>query len=787
MNTRFTRNPPAEKRSAARRRLAALPLVALLLAGCAAGRGAYNLGLQAELVRDYETALAYYERALAEKPGDIEYRLKVEQARYAAAVQRFEDGRRALDAGDLERARGEFARARQLDPSYEMARTELVRVERLIAADTAEETIPALDFEVRRELARTDPSLDLRLDTPLQEPISLTINQEAGAVFETVTELAGLNVIFDPDWSVNQRQTELSIDLDDVSLYQALDIIALQTRTFWEPVNRTTIIVAPDNTQKRQAYENTVLKTIYMTNSVNPTDLTEAITALRQLLNMRLIAQSTSMNAIIVRDTPGRIAIAEKIIDDFDKSRPEVLVEATVLEVDRNRLRELGILPPQGTRIGLDRTGSGDGAPPTPLDTVAGGVNLRDLDNLNSGSFNITIPDSVARFLASDSRTRLVQNPSVRATDGNQASIRIGSRVPVASGSFQPAFVGATGTPVVQFQYIDVGVNMDITPRVMLNREIAMQVVVQVQATAGNNVISGVALPVLSNRSVTHEIRLNEGETNILGGLITDTESTTMSGIPGLSRIPLLNRLFSSETTQREQTEIIVLLTPHIVRMPEISDMNLRGLEVGPESDTRLRSLPGGPPSLPLPVTAPEAGPEPEDADGPDGPSEDADSPDGLSEDADGPDGPSEDADGPDGPFADAVRFDGPELTIEPGASTDVIVHVDAGPLTGADLTIEFDPAVLALREVADGGFLSQGGAGIALARNIDTARGRAVVSLERTPPSPAVRGAGEIVRLTLEGVGAGESVVRIREFRVHDGATGERRGSPAEVRVRVQ
>ena len=778
MNTRFTGNPRTDELPAPGRRLAALSLVALLLAGCAAGRGAYNLGLQAELVRDYETALAHYERALAEKPGDIEYRLKVQQARYAAALQRFENGRRALDAGELERARGEFARARQLDPAYEMARTELARVERLIAADTPEETIPALDFNVRRELARTDPSLDRRLDTPLQEPISLTINQEAGTVFETVTQLAGLNVIFDPDWSVTQRQAELSIDLDDVSVYEALDVIALQTRTFWEPVNRTTIIVAPDNTQKRQAYENTVLKTIYMTNSVNPTDLTEAITALRQLLNMRLIAQSTSMNAIIVRDTPDRVAIAEKIIDDFDKSRPEVLVEATVLEVDRNTLRELGILPPQGTRIGLDRTaGPGDGEAPGPLDTLSGGVNLRDLDNLNSGSFNITIPDSVARFLASDSRTRLVQNPSVRATDGNQASIRIGSRVPVASGSFQPAFVGATGTPVVQFQYIDVGVNMDITPRVMLNREIAMQVVVQVQATAGNNVISGVALPVFTNRSVQHEIRLSEGETNMLGGLITDTESTTMSGIPGLSRIPLLNRLFSSETTQREQTEIIVLLTPHIVRMPEISDMNLQGLAVGPESDTRLRALPGGPPVLPPPVAAPAASPGPEDADGPVGPPEDAD----------GPDAAREDADDLDGPSGDAVRFDGPELTIEPGATTDVVVHVEAGPLTGADLTIEFDPTVLALREVADGGFLSQGGAGIALARNIDTVRGRAVVSVERTPPAPAVRGSGEIVRLTLEGVGAGESVVRIREFRVHEGAAAERRGTPAEVRVRVQ
>ena len=177
--------------------------------------------------------------------------------------------------------------------------------------------------------------------------------------------------------------------------------------------------------------------------------------------------------------------------------------------------------------------------------SLANQVNLRNLNNLNSGSFNIVIPDSVVDFLVSDSRTRLVQNPSVRATDGQLATIRIGSRVPVASGSFQPAFVGATGTPVVQFQYIDVGVNLDITPRVLRNREISMQVVVQVQATAGINIISGVALPVFTNREVTHQIRLTEGETNILGGLITDTESTASRRHSRLEpRIPILKYLF---------------------------------------------------------------------------------------------------------------------------------------------------------------------------------------------------------------------------------------------------
>ena len=487
-----------------------LMLMLLVVAGCAAGRAAYNRGLEAELSRNYDEALAHYEEALGEDPGEIEYRLKVNQSRFAAAFQHFENGRRALNSGQLEAARAEFIHAIELDPTHDLARVELERTETLIESDTAEPPSTAQEFEVRQELARTDPSMDLQLSPELTGPISLRIAQEAQAVYETIAGISGLNVIFDPDF----RSTPVDVELNDLSVYEALDIVGLQTRTFWTPINQNTFIVSPDNQQKRRDYENHVLKTIYLTNSVNPTDITEAITAIRTLLNVRFIAQSTSMNAIIIRDTPGRVAIAEKIIDDIDKSKPEVLVEATVLEVDRNTLRELGILPPQGTSIGLADTGlqGTDG----PASSLRNQVNLRDLNNLNSGSFNIIIPDAIADFLESDSRTQLVQNPSVRATDGQLATIRIGSRVPVASGSFQPAFVGATGTPVVQFQYIDVGVNMDITPRVMLNREITMQVVVQIQATAGNNIISGVALPVFTNREITHEIRLSEGETNIL-------------------------------------------------------------------------------------------------------------------------------------------------------------------------------------------------------------------------------------------------------------------------------
>ena len=506
--------------------LTVLAVLILALSGCAGGR-AFRRGNQAEARQDHEAAMMQYKIALDGDPGNIEYRLKYEQERYAAAFDHFEKGRRAVDSEDYDTAKREFTRTLEIDPSYVLAEQQLMKINEILTSRTQNAIAPEIELEQMKQLTRTDPSVSTQLEPKVRGPIDIHITQDSRTAFETLAQLAGLNVIFDPDF----RGQRIPIDLSNVDIFEALDIIALQTRTFWKAINKTTILVSPDNQTKRRDYDELVLKTIYLSNSVTSTEITEAITALRTLLNMRYIAQSTSMNAIIVRDTADRIAIAEKIIQDIDKAKPEVVVEVTVLEVDRSLLRQLGILPPQGTTLAY-RT------PGTSGTTATNTVPLNNLGVINTANFTFTIPDTVAQFLETDSKTKLIENPRIRATDGKLASIRIGQRVPVASGSFQPAFVGATGTPVVQFQYVDVGVNLDMTPRVLLNREVSMTVLVQIQALAGDRTIGGVTQPVFTNRSIQHEIRLAEGETNILGGIITDVESTSMTRHPGVERDP---------------------------------------------------------------------------------------------------------------------------------------------------------------------------------------------------------------------------------------------------------
>lgn len=719
-----------------------------LIPGCAGGRTAYNRGLLAEVTQNYEAAMSEYKTALENAPGNTEYRLKYEQARFAAALDHFEKGRRALDSGNLDTAKTKFTRTLEIDATHELARQELAKVNATLQARAQNTPEPVIDFEQLREANRVDPAFQSQLEPTVSGPIDIRMNQDSRVAFETLAELAGLNVIFDPDF----RGATIPIELTNVNIYEALDILALQTRTFWMPINKTTILVSPDNQTKRRDYEQHILKTIYLTNSVSATEITEAITALRTLLNMRFIAQSTTMNAIIVRDTADRIAIAEKIIEDIDKSKPEVVVEVTVLEVDRNTLRDLGILPPAGTNFTFANPGA---AAPAAGQSASNSIGLRDLDAINSGNFTTNIPPAVASFLATSSTTRLVQNPRVRATDGKLAQIRIGSRVPVPSGSFQPAFVGATGTPVIQFQYVDIGVNLDITPKVLLNREVSMTVLVQVQALAGDRNAGGVSLPVFTNRSIQHEIRLTEGETNVLGGIITDTEAVSITGIPGLKDLPILRHLFSQERKTRDETEIIIMLTPHIVRMPNISAINLRGLNIGTEVNTRLRTA------------QPEAAVQP-------APAAQTAAPAAAAQAV------------PSAPATATLTFLPSSAVLGP-APTVIKLGIEGSNVSSVDVTLAFDPASLGISEITDGGFLSRDGQVVAVVQRIDSDNGTITVSIERPPGAPPISGAGNLLSITVRpGSRKGESVLRVTEVRVRDGRQVSQAGGTTEVRVSV-
>ena len=728
----------------------------LLFTSCGGGSSAFKKGKQLDVQQSYDEALAYYEAALKQDPKNHEYRLYYERTRLRAAIAHFDRGRKLKEEGNLDQSLAEFQRASAIDPSNALAPQEAKAVQAMIA-----DREKAQDIEKRKlgEIIEKNKASGFRatLSPTLTTPITLKLTKDLKTAYETIAKLGGVNVIFDQDLG-NRLQASTPVDLTNVTIIEALDLLSLQTKTYWTAVNKNTIMVANDNQQTRQLYEEQIIKTFYLGNSLAATDLAETITMLRLLLTLSKVAQITAQNAIVIRDTPAKIAMAEKILQSIDKAKPEVLIEVAVLEVDRNLDRTLGVTPPAGTSItfqnGATTPPSGGTTPPPPNNTVS----IKNLDKIGSGNFFVTIPSTAVDFVTSQSHARVLQNPSLRAADGKPAKLRIGTKQPVAQGSFQPTFAGNIGgTPVVNFQTIDVGVNLDMTPRVMLNRDIAMTIKVGVNAISGSVNFSGIPYPILTNREIEHDIRLKEGESSVIGGIITDADQVTVTGLPGAAKIPLIRYLFSSENKQRRESEIIIVITPHIVRLPEYLEddygsIALMGAGNSPRFLGRPIQLLGDSPlpSKKVPSASsqlPPGGPTPP---------------------------PSAAAAAPSStqpvPRLAFVKLTPSNTEIAPGSRVRVAALIENAQNTYAfSFNLAFNPKVLKLVEVENGGFLSNDGKIIALAPRIENESGQAIVSMTRPPESSGVSGNGSLIHLVFEAVAPGISPISFTQANVRD------------------
>jgi general secretion pathway protein D len=739
-------------------------MVVLMTAGCGAGRDAYKRGTKAEVAKNYEAALEQYRQALALDPGNIEYKLKYEQTRFTAAFDHFQKGRRALDVGELEMARAEFKRAAEIDPSHDFAQQELADVEKAIKSRSQNQPEPILDFEKLAAANSTNANLGAQMKTNLTERLSFRYSASNRTIFENLAAQAGLQVIFGRNYPTRNS----TIELMDVNIFEALDLVSLQTGSFWQPVNENTIIVFEDTQQNRRDFEDHIYKTIYLQNVTSTNDLNQIMNVLRTAFSLRGIYQYEPGNAIVIHDTPARVALVENLIRALDKAKAEVVVEATVMEVDHNVLQDLGILPPTDTTLALVPPAGATGAA-----AASKAVPIRDLNNLNSGSFSVTINDTVAKAIATRGSARLLQNPRIRTTDNVTASLRVGQEVPVPTTSFQSTNIGGGATTAYTLQ--QVGVQLDIVSHVLLTREISLQVTVTVRAQGGDRQVGDLLIPVFSNRIVAHTIRLAEGETNILGGIISETETVSITGIPGLKDVPLLKYIFGQEHKTRDNAEVIIMLTPHIVRMPNITEEDLKGIVVGSESNLRLRPNYGSASALPLPAQPGQGQP------GQGQPAQPAQPARGNPSAAI----PPVPAAAPT-PTSATVAFGAP-VTLAARGETAVSVSINGPNIQGTDLTLSYDPSAFSIKDVHDGGFLSKDGQVIALIHNIDNKKGTATVSLERSPSAPVMSGNGTLLTLTLEpGTKKGPSPLRVTSFGVRDGRAAVHPGGSAEVQVTV-
>jgi len=530
-------------------------------------------------------------------------------------------------------------------------------------------------------------------------------------------------------------------------------------------VTLNTIFVAADNPAKRKELEQSVLKTFYLTNLSQPTELQDVVNAIRAVLDVQRVQQLLSQNALVVRGTPDQIALAQKLVEDLDKARPEVIIDIAVMQVSKDRSRTLGINPPTSATIQLQNnitsgttttgtTSSGNSATIT-TGTSNTGINLNTLANLTAENFQVTIPAANLSAVMGASDTKLIQNPQIRALDGQKASLKIGDRVPVATGSFQPGIGGVGINPLVntQFQYLDVGVNIDITPRVHANGEVTLKITMDVSAVTGQQNIGGISQPIIGQRKIEHEIRLKDGEANLMGGIMEDQQTKQLSGIPGLAQIPILKYLFGQTTQDHSENQIVFAIVPHIIRASDVNEINQRAIDIGTATTIELHRAPK--PAV-IPTSAPQSGPN--------GTPSIAPSDQSTNQSAARPTPSSQpSAQGPNSGGTPSFLFDPPTIQTQKGSTFAVNLLISgAQNVYSVPVQLNYNPNLLQLVNVSNGSFLSQDGQVVTLVHREDESLGQSQITVSRPSGAGGVSGQGTVATITFMAKAAGQTPLSI-------------------------
>ncbi|HXO30070.1 MAG TPA: cohesin domain-containing protein [Thermoanaerobaculia bacterium] len=557
-------------------------LLAALVAGCAAN-ASFRKAESAEVAGNWDEAVLRYLEALDNDPGNIKYRAALLRAKIKASQTHFEKGKQFEKANVLERALVEYQQAAQLDPTNQYAAAQLEHTRRGLTAQR--ENRPNDTIEKMKERTRgtrpQPPMLNPRSTTPisLEFPQPVSIFQ----IYRALAQAFGINVLFDP----NLKDQEIAIDLKDVTAQAALETLMHAAGHFYKVIDEHTILIAADTPQNRRTYEDLVIQTFFLSNA----EVKDMTTILRSLIDAKKIATNDQLNAIILRDTADKVKVAEKIIETNDKSKAEVVVDVELLQINTNRMTDLGLALSQYS-IGqaLDTgnaTTTGTGSTAT---TTGGGLRVSDIPFLNQSNWILTVPNIVYNFAKTVGEAQLLAKPQLRITEGQKANLVIGDKIPIPLTTFNTSnTIGGTIVPITSFQYQDVGIKIEIEPRVHHNQEVTLKVKIEVSNLGSNVTFNGQTQPTISTRTFDTTIRLQDGETNLLAGLLRTDDTKTSTGIPGLSDLPLIGRLFSDKSHTSAHTDVILTLTPHIIRNAEITQEDLLPIWVGTEANVSFR------------------------------------------------------------------------------------------------------------------------------------------------------------------------------------------------------
>jgi general secretion pathway protein D len=787
--------------------------MALVASGCAAG-SAMHQGDVASQQGDLDGAVAFYRRANQSDANNPTYQIALQRAMQAASRAHLDRAKAFEDQDQLEAARGEYRMASEYDPSNRFAELKVSAIDRIIR-ERIEATRPR-PFQDMQQRARANSPVPL-LNPTSREPITLTTTNTAiRDIINTLANSVGINVTFDRDLEnagPQGVQRQASVQIDGLTIEQALNQVMMTNTLSYKVLAPRQILVFPDTAAKHLALDDQVIQTFPISNA-NPTELAALLSQLVRPTGIGVQPQVTpgANNTIVARATVPMMQIIAKIIEVNDKPPAEVVIDVEILEVNRTRAKQYGLDLSQyaigavlSPNAAPGSTTTGTTTTPTATTAAPGPISLNQLGRVGSQDLYLTIPSALVRFLESDTQTKLVAKPQLRGTEGTKLLLRLGDKIPLPSTTFTPIATGGASTnPLTTFTYTDVGVNLDMTPRVTVEGDIVLDLVVENSSLGANIVVNGVSSPTIGTRSVTSRLRLRDGESNLLAGLLREDERKVLSGFPGAIHLPFLKQLFSSNDNSIAQTDIVMLLTPHIVRSKEITEEDLRGIFVGAGVNWSL----GGPPPL---IAVPDAGTgAPADAT-PAGPSP-APQPGGGGVRLDTPAGGSPVPGAAATPTAVLPAPTPPTVGVRPpavppnsagptpavsgdaattsglGSATVVLtpptlpIQVGGGPynvpitvsnavgLTTISITVAFDPQRLRVRSVQEGSFMRSGGVNATFAQQVSP--GRVDITITRANDTAGASGTGLLGSLLVEPTGPGTVPITISGFASGPGGT---------------
>ncbi|MGA7884383.1 MAG: cohesin domain-containing protein [Acidobacteriaceae bacterium] len=779
------------KRSLVSWALAATILISLPSAFAQSAGKLYKRGQAAEAKGDILTAYEDFTAAYHQKSSDERYRIAYERTRFQAGSIWVKRGEELRDQGDYTGALTDFLRAVSIDPSNQLATQE---IDATRASLNAEHPATAPQAARTTDEAFEDLAAPPELKPISSEPLTVHMVADTRVVYQTVGKLAGINVLFDPAY----QSKRIEVDLNNVTLYDALRIIAIQSGTFWRPVTGNTIFVAEDNRAKHTELDQQAVETFYLHNVAQQNDFTEIQTVLRNLFQNARINGVASENAIVMRGTPDEILLARHLVANLDKAQPEVVIDIAVLEVSRDLLRNIGVQLPQTASISfqasnanLNNTGtsgtSGTSTTGTSSSTgsTASGLTLNNLAHLNSTNFAVSIGQAAVDLLLTDSRSQIIQNPQIRCSNGQQSTLKIGERIPIATGSFAaPGLTAGAiggGYAQTQFQYIDVGVDMTITPTVHFDHDVTLKSKIEVSATNGYSTIEGVQEPIITQRVVDHTVRLRDGEASLLGGILQHQTTYTISGTPGLAQLPLIKYLFSTQQKEVSTDEIVFLMIPHVVSQEQINPSDVQEIDTGTGNDVIVRQIrtkdelaedlgaqsqnPASTPSAQSPAPPTQAVP----AQGPFAPSPAMpnSAPRPLSAPQVAQQALNNLRNQANGALPVTLTLTPQQASVKAGSTVQMAIQLSGGhDVFGVPLAVHYDPARLSLVNVDlpdphTPNFLGQDGQAITLVHR-DDGKGNVDVALSRPPGVKGVSGSGTLCVLTFQAKAPGVASVAI-------------------------